>query len=454
MSNILKLNELSLGQILEGLKNGHFSPTEMALACIDRYELMEESCLAWEVFDPEELMRQAIILEKRLQTGEMVRPFEAVPFGIKDIFNTTDFPTQMGSPLWKGFTPGNDARTVFNARQLGALIPGKTTTAEFAVHALSKTVNPYSSINTPGTSSSGSAVAVATRMVPVSLGTQTAGSITRPASFCGVYGMKPSFGLLPRTGMLKTTDNLDTIGYFTSHMSDLRRILNGLRVTGNNYPLVKAKVDGYVTKDPKLPWRIALFKTQTWDTTEDYVKKAFLGWCDQIKGENNIELLEVELPSQLNDAHRVHSIIYDRSLAYYFKDEFKRDELISPIMYEIIRRGNEITQEQFVSALQSQIEMADEIDKLLEGFDSFVSISTASAAPLRGELELPDPSLIWTLTYLPTVSVPLFKSIDGLPFGLQLGARRYNDYRLLDLLDFLEQRGFVPSESLAVEKVN
>jgi aspartyl-tRNA(Asn)/glutamyl-tRNA(Gln) amidotransferase subunit A len=123
-------------------------------------------------------------------------------------------------------------------------------------------------------------------------------------------------------------------------------------------------------------------------------------------------------------------------------------------MYVIISRGIQITQEQFLSALQSQIEMSEEIDNLLEGFDAFVSISTASAAPLRGELELPDPSLIWTLTYLPTVSVPLFKTTDGLPFGLQLGARRYNDYRLLDLLDFLEQRSFIPSQSPAVEKVN
>lgn len=444
MSN---LHELSIGQIVAGLAAKHFSPSDVATACIARYQLIEDECLAWEVFDADGLKRQAKAAEARLMSGELIRSFEAVPLGVKDIFNTIEFPTQMGSPLWKGFTPGNDARTVFNARELGALIPGKTTTAEFAVHALGKTLNPHARAHTPGTSSSGSAAAVAARMVPVALGTQTAGSIIRPASFCGIYGMKPSFGLLPRTGMLKTTDNLDTIGFFTAHQADLRRVLNGLRVRGSNYPIVQARVDRYLPKPDGTPWRIAFIKTHTWEGAAGYVKQAVSDWVNRLGLEKDVELVEIEEPPILNDAHRVHSVAYDKALAYYFKEEFRRQELISPIMYEIIGHGNEIGQDEYLAALDSQAEMAATMDTLLADFDAFVSLGTASAAPLRNETEIPDPSLMWTLTYLPTAAVPLFTSPEGLPFALQIGARRYNDYRLLDLLDTLEERGLVPRQA-------
>lgn len=445
------LNELSIGQLVAGLSSGNFLPSDIAAACIARYELHEHKYLAWEIFSADFLKQQALLADKRLTAGEMVRPLEAVPFGIKDIFNTANFPTQMGSLLWKGFTPGNDARVVFNARELGALIPGKTTTAEFAVHALSKTLNPYSAEHTPGTSSSGSAVAVATGMVPVSLGTQTAGSIIRPASFCGVYGMKPSFGLLPRTGMLKTTDSLDTIGFFCAHQTDLRRVLDGLRVRGGNYPIVQAKVDAYAPKPKQVPWRIAFIKTHIWDGAELYVKTALQDWLAQLGKGNDIELVEIEQPAALNAAHSVHSVIYDKALAYYFKGEFQRRELISSIMYEHISRGNEVSLEEYLAALDSQAKMAEEMDTLLSDFDAFVSISTSSAAPLRDQAELPDPSLIWNLTYLPTVAVPLFKSPAGLPFGLQIGARRYNDYRLLDFLDELSKREYVPKRCAIID---
>lgn len=438
------LNQLSIGEIVAGLTAKYFSPSDIANDLIARYQLTEDRYFAWEMFDAAILKRQARLAEERLATGGVIRSFEAVPFGVKDIFNTSDFPTQMGSPIWKGFTPGNDARTVFNARELGALFPGKTTTAEFAVHALNKTLNPHSPEHTPGTSSSGSAAAVAAGVVPASLGSQTAGSIIRPASFCGVYGMKPSFGLLPRTGMLKTTDSLDTIGFFAAHVEDLRRILHGLRVRGRNYPIVQAKVDSYSPRREGTPWRAAFIKTHTWGDAKKYVKKDILSWLARIDKERDIEIFEVEEPSLLNSAHQVHSIIYDKSLAYYFREEFSRRELISPAFQDIILHGNTISHEEYLGALENQSNMANCMDSLLADFDIFVSIGTSSAAPLRGQMEIADPSLMWTLTYLPTVAVPLFTSPENLPFGLQIGARRYNDYRLLDFLTMLQSRELIP----------
>ena len=448
------IHELSVGQIVAGIATGLFSPVEVAQVCIARHARVEKLCLAWECFDAESLEHQAQLATERLATGAPLRPFESVPIGIKDIFNTADFPTQMGSPIWKDFTPGNDARIVFNARQLGALVPGKTTTAEFAVHTLGKTLNPYAPDRTPGTSSSGSAVAVAARMVPVALGTQTAGSITRPASFCGVYGYKPSFGLLPRTGMLKTTDSLDTIGFFAAHSADLRRVLDGLRVRGNDYPIVHARVDAPQSRPTDRPWRIAFVRTHTWDNAAPYAQQALEHWISRLAAQAGIELMEIAEPSIMASAHETHATIYDKSLAYYFKEEFKRKELISPIMYEIIEHGNGIARDEYLGALARQAEMAETMDTLLQDFDAFVSLATAGAAPLRNEREQPDPSLMWTMTYLPTLAIPCFQSPDNLPFSLQLGARRYNDYLLLDLVDTLVARDLAPAISKTPDQLN
>lgn len=441
------IHELSLAQVVDGIAKARFSPIEVAQSCIARHAQVEKHCLAWECFDAESLDRQARLATARLAAGAPSRPFESVPIGVKDIFNTADFPTQMGSPIWKDFTPGNDARIVFNARQAGALIPGKTTTAEFAVHTLGKTLNPFGLDRTPGTSSSGSAVAVSTRMVPVALGTQTAGSITRPASFCGVYGYKPSFGLLPRTGMLKTTDSLDTIGFFAAHSTDLRYVLDGLRVRGSDYPIVHAQLDKPHHPPIDRPWRIAFLRTHTWREAAPYAQSAMERWIDQLASQPDIELMEVEEPPLMAHSHETHATIYDKALAYYFRDEFKRKELISPIMYEIIEHGNSITQEDYLAALAHQAEMAEAMDTLLQNFDAFVSLATAGAAPLRDEREKPDPSLMWTMTYLPTIAAPAFTAPDGLPFSLQIGARRYNDYTLLDFVDILMAHGLVPAAS-------
>ena len=180
----------------------------------------------------------------------------------------------MGSELWCDFKPGNDARVVYYLKNSGGIIAGKTVTAEFAVHELNETLNPHNVELTPGTSSSGSAVAVALGMVPVAIGSQTAGSIIRPASFCGVYGFKPSFGLIPRTGSLKTTDTLDSIGFFVSHPSDILLVLETIRVHGPNYPLsYRAFKDLSRQNKPRnRPWKVALAKTHTWSHATDYAK--------------------------------------------------------------------------------------------------------------------------------------------------------------------------------------
>ena len=231
MKNIESLfHKHSIPDIVNKTKSGELSLEEINSNCLNYYQKFEESIKSFTCFSVSEVDRDY----KGFRFGTTHRDenyLENIPFGVKDIFNTCDFPTQMGSDLWAGFQPGNDARVVDSVLKQGALLVGKTATAEFAVHSLGLTRNPHDLTRTPGTSSSGSAAAVSAGIIPFALATQTAGSIKRPSSYCGVWGFKPSFGLIPRTGVLKTTDTLDTIGFITSHALNLRPLLDVLRLT-------------------------------------------------------------------------------------------------------------------------------------------------------------------------------------------------------------------------------
>ena len=438
--------EQSIKEITKKISSREITPLDIARECIERIEKYNERYKVWVCYDREILFKQAMKISERLNEGGNIRALEGIPAGIKDIFNTYDFPTQMGSPLWQGFTSGNDSRVVYYLKQAGAVVPGKTDTAEFAVHAIGNCLNPHDITKTPGTSSSGSSVAVSLGMVPVSIGTQTAGSIVRPASFCGVYGCKPSFGLIPRTGMLKTTDSLDTIGFFTSKYEDLERVFEIVRVHGSNYPISNDALSDKrrQNKSEDRPWKIAFVKTYTWDHAFDYAKDAILKFVKKLSETDGIEVTEAELPEDIQSAHIVHERIYDKTLAYYFQEEFKKPEHVSSIMNEIISRGNLISVSEYHQALKDQEKIVSGMDDFFDNYDIIVSLSTAGEAPDRNETERPDPSLIWTLSHLPVVSSPAFISPDGLPFGIQFAARKYNDLLLFRFLDRLRESGIIP----------
>ena len=439
--------ELSVEKIHEGYRSGAFTPTDIAYVCINRVKKLEPHCHAWVTFNPEILLEQAYKCESEFKKQRPLRQVEGIPIGIKDIFNTVNFPTEMGSPIWKDFTPGNDARVVYYLRQQGALIPGKTVTAEFAVHTLGKTLNPHDPARTPGTSSSGSAVAVATGMVPAAMGTQTAGSIVRPASFCGIYGCKPSFGLIPRTGMLKTTDSLDTVGFFCLHYRDLERIFNVIRVHGPDYPISHAALmDKNRQAAPvNRPWKIAFTKTHVWDAAHPYAQKSILDWVHNLGDQcRDVNIKDLDLPQGMEEAHDIHATIYNKTLSYYFKEEFSNDRLISPIMKDLIMNGNSITPSQYKSALIKQEHLEHVMNDIFKEYDIILSLSTAGEAPVREEVERPDPALIWTMCHLPVISAPVFQSPNGLPFGIQIVAARYHDLKLFYFCNYLRDNDKIP----------
>ncbi len=419
----------SIAAILQGYRDESLTPLDVARRCINAYQAQESSFHAWECFDEKLFLAAAAISTERLQSGAAPRALEGIPFAVKDIFNTVEFPTQMGSPLWKDFTPGNDARVIYDIKRLGAIVPGKTVTAEFAVHSLGKTLNPFAADRTPGTSSSGSAVAVATGMAHVALGTQTAGSIIRPASFCGVWGCKPSFGLVPRTGTLKTTDSLDSVGFFVNHAADLEPVFEALHVHGRNFPISHtALTDMQRQAAPTArSWRVAVVRPHIWQHVPSHAASNFDTWCAELSKSSRFDVREMALPASMESSHRVHETIYNKSLAYYFQEEFKRAELISPVMNRLITAGQFVTPTQYQAALEKQVQLARAMDQFFAEADVIVTLSTAGEAPLRDQEEKPDSALMWTLTHLAAVSAPIFKSPQGLPFGLQIIARRYND---------------------------
>ena len=391
----------------------------------------EERIRAWEYLDRELVLRNARYLDKKA----ILKNLAGIPVGIKDIFNTKDMPTQMGSPLWKYFTPGNDARVVHNIRMQDGIIFGKTVTAEFAVHYLAetKTVNPYNADHICGTSSSGSAVAVASYMVPLALGSQTGGSIIRPASYCGVFGFKPTFGVIPRTGMLKTSDTLDTVGCFARSIDDIKLLFNAIRVRGINYPFVNDKLKEFKIpkKGNKIKIGFILDGVDVFAGYEPYAREAFKSYINKLSNRKDIELIKINPPADFNMIHAIHSFIYDKALSYYFKEEFKAKSKVSKIMREIIDRGNSINSAKYNYALKKQAELRLKMEKRLSGYDVLLSLSTAGEPPVINETEKQDTCLIWTLLGRPTLNIPKFKGPNQLPFGLQVSAQRYEDYKML-----------------------
>lgn len=440
------LYKLSAVESAKGIRERKFSCKELVESCTKIILKNDDLLQSWEYFNQDTVMSAARDIDECIKNGKTTGNLAGVPVGVKDIFNTKDMPTAMGSPIWKGFTPGNDARIVARMRMRDMIIMGKTVTAEFAVHAPNKTRNPHNIDYSPGTSSSGSAAAVAAGMVPIALGTQTAGSIVRPASYCGVFGFKPSFGLLPRTGMLKTTDSLDTVGFFTRYAEDLKAFLDEIIVTGENWPLSYETISKKSAREKgNRTWKVAVAKTHMWGYVENYVADAFESLINKIAKDRDFDLIELTLPAEFEESHKIHSTIYDKTLSYYFKEEFKNKDLISPIMYEIISHGKNITLDEYKEALAKQAKLRMRLEEILSSqrIDAIITNSTSSHAPKFKGDDIPDNALIWTLTASPVISMPAFMSPAGLPFGVQLIGNRFHDYLLIELTEELVKRGHV-----------
>jgi len=441
---------LTATDALGAMAAGRLSAERLTASCLDRIESLDPRVRAWASLDRNYALAQAREVDRHFAQGKPPRKLSGIPVGVKDVFNTLVLPTEMGSPIRKGYKAGNDARAVAKLRLEGAIIPGKTVSAEFSVHTPGPTRNPHNLDHAPGTSSSGSVAAVASGMVPVALGTQTAGSVIRPASFCGVYGMKPSFGLIPRTGMLKTTDTLDHVGFCARSADDLALLLDVLRVRGPGHPVVEATLRDRSPGNGS--WRIGLVKGPFWSETEKYARTALLDFAEALL-RTAIRVTEINLPEDFKSAYRVHEVIYDSCLAYYFQEESEGcPDLLSERFLEMVRRGSRVTDSEYRAALEEQVALSQALDGLFDQYDILLTLASNGEAPKGEEPRTHyDTCLIWTLCGVPVMGVPAFSGPLGLPFGLQFVSRKYGDLTLLRFAKYLEQAGLIGPAAVAAE---
>ncbi len=411
------LNQLTATHIVQGIGEGRFTAEAVTKDCLARISAREGSIGAWAYLDGEAALARA----RELDLGPSQGPLHGVPVGIKDVFDTHDMPTEMGSPIYAGHRPANDASVVALLRAAGAVIFGKTVTCEFAGMFPGKTTNPFDAARTPGGSSSGSAAAVADDMVPVALGTQTGGSVLRPASFCGLVGFKPSYGAISRIGLKFAAESLDTVGILARDIDDAALLFD---VFTGAVPAQGAQ--------PAAPPAIGLCRTFLWDTAEEETVAAVEGAAARLKS-SGAHLSEVEMEPDFAGLVGARDIInaVERARGMAFEWNHHRD-LISDKLGATIAEGFDTTYEAYVGAKKLGEGMRARLDKLFGSNDVLLAPCVSGVAPL-GLDYTGDPALqgLWTILHVPTITLPWHRDSAGLPVGIQLVGRPRGDHGLL-----------------------
>jgi Asp-tRNA(Asn)/Glu-tRNA(Gln) amidotransferase A subunit family amidase len=429
----MSLCALSLVEAAAGIRAGRFTSTELVRDCLQRIDEADAKVEAWAFLDRDHARRQAEAADEHRRHGRELGSLHGVPVGIKDIFDTGDMPTEFGSPLWAGRTPRRDAATVARLRAAGAVILGKTVTTEYAYYTPGKTKNPHDPERTPGGSSSGSAAAVAAAMVPGAIGSQTNGSVIRPAAFCGVVGFKPTHGLIPRSGALLLSRVLDHVGVFARSAEDaalLAEVLVGFDAEDpDSRPVARPSFAALATSEPPLPPRFAFVRTPAWPQAEPVTAPAFAELVD-VLGE---AASEVELGTSFEHAIAMHRIVMEVDMAHNLHRDYATGaDQLSLQLRELIERGRSHPAIDYVRAVAGREALNANLDATFDEYDAILTPAAPGPAP-RGLGSTGNPVFCTTWTYLgtPAVTLPLLQAENGLPLGVQLIARRGNDARLL-----------------------
>lgn len=424
---------ISATEAAEAIRTGKMTSEELVTACLKRISAIEDKVLAWTHLDTEHALKQARKADKVLQEGNTLGPLHGVPVGVKDIFDTKDMPTEDGTVLHGGRQPLRDATVVALLREAGAVILGKTVTTELAVFAPGKTRNPHDLERTPGGSSSGSAAAVAAGMVPLAIGTQTNGSVIRPASYCGVYGYKPSYGRISRHSVLQQSRPLDQIGVFTRTIEDAALIAEQIMVFDDRDPDMQLRARPALVKtvaeDPPFNPRLAFIKTPVWDHADSDTQEAFLELVTHLGEDIN----EFELPDEFSQAISDHGTIMEADLARSFEQEYANGkDKLSSILREMIERGQKVLAVDYNRALSRIPEFNRALDKVFDWHDAILTPATTGVAPFGLESTgSPIFCTLWTLCGMPAITIPILQGSQGLPLGVQLVGSKGDDARLL-----------------------
>ncbi len=429
----MSAHTLSLTEAAEHIREGRITSAELVRDCLARIEAAEPEVQAWAYLDPAHAMMQAEMLDDHRRHGRAIGPLHGVPLGIKDIFDTGDMPTEFGSLLWSGRTPRRDAAAVARLRAAGAVIIGKTVTTEYAYFHPGKTRNPHDPARTPGGSSSGSAAAVAALMVPGAIGSQTNGSVIRPAAYCGVVGFKPSHGLIPRTGALMLSRALDHVGVMARTVEDaalLAECMAGFDGEDpDTRPLARLPLASTAVSDPPLPPRLGFAGSLLREHADEVTREA-MAELASVLGESAVE---IGLGESLERSVGLHRVVMETDMAYNFHRDFERGaDKLSRELRGIVERGRGHRAVDYAAALAAADQIREGIDETFDEFDAVVVPAAPGEAPVGlDSTGNPVFCTIWTYLGMPAITLPLLRSEAGLPLGVQLVGRKGNDARLL-----------------------
>jgi Asp-tRNA(Asn)/Glu-tRNA(Gln) amidotransferase A subunit family amidase len=439
----MDLSQLGAAEAAQAIAEGRIGSEELIESCLARIRAEEARVQAWTFLDPEHGLRQARAADEWKREGKPLGALHGVPVGIKDIIDTQDMPTENGTVLHAGRMPMEDAAVVRMLRAAGAIILGKTVTTELATYAPGKTRNPHSAEHTPGGSSSGSAAAVAAHMVPLALGTQTNGSIIRPAAYCGVIGFKPSFGLIPRQGVLKQSRPLDQLGVFARSVKDaallVEQIIGYDERDPDTQPRARPPLRDIAAQEPPVPPHLAFVKTPLWNKADAESHEAIAELVSHL-GE---QVEEFRFPPAFKDAWKWHQTIMEADIALNYEQEYEQGkDKLSESLRDQIERGRRVRAVEYNKALGRIPVLNGVLNELFEQrFEAILTPATAGTAP-RGLDSTGSPAFctFWTLCGMPAITLPLMRGANGLPLGVQLVGPRGGDARLLRTARWLIER--------------
>jgi len=428
----------SLRESARGVCEGRFTAEAWTKACIARIRAYEARICAWACFDAEYALEQARAADRRVLAGTAVGPLHGVGVGLKDTIHVRGLPTGMGSPIFADHVADRSAACVEKLEAAGAFAMGKTTTCEFATQHPPPTTNPWNADFTPGGSSSGSAAAVAAGFVPAALGSQTRGSTIRPAAYCGIVGLKPSFGRISRFGMLETSTMLDQVGIFARSLDDAWLLTKVMQGPDARDPATLLRTAWHGSDEPLAPSgappRLAAVHTPAWHKADRVQQALFESHCVTLR-DAGARIEEVELPQAFAAADEATRVIQATEIARNFADLYERAaDRMSETFRALVERGSRTQASDYENALDVQRRLQRTLGDFLAGYDAIVTPPATGEAP-RTLRSTGDASfcVIWTLCGVPSVAFPTALGPQRMPVGLQLAGAHGNDRQVLEI---------------------
>lgn len=419
------LHLLSTTEAAAAIANKDITSVELVEACIARIECREPTVEAWAYIDRESALHQARQCDRASRSGLL----HGVPVGVKDVIDTKDFPTEYGSKIFRGHRPQRDAACLTLVRRAGGIILGKTVTTEFAMYQPSKTRNPHNALHTPGGSSSGSAAAVADCHVSVAFGTQSSGSIIRPAAYCGVIGYKPSINTFAPDGIKPLGASLDTLGLITRTIADLSLMWNVLQGCSSR---VEQTTPGRR--------RIGLCRTPYWTAAAEE-ERAALERAAHALAQNGFDVEEIELPHVFGTLNYLHGRLmgYEVARNYVFEYDYSRRKMLGERTSQVIEEGWKVHPDEYFAMRATLRRVKTEFSRICAGFDALIVPSSPGEAPLIASTGDPVFNRMWTLLGVPAITIPVGKGPNGLPLGVQFVGDLDSDLNLLALCHEVEK---------------